>query len=98
MDLRNARVYSLLYAWSVVIPSRFLRNSYICLLDLASSKVEFEQMLTQDPWRIDNIDVYSFALHVTHNAQKLSRLSREYLLLAKDRPEVCSLVGSSIIH
>ncbi|KAF8910365.1 hypothetical protein CPB85DRAFT_1305624 [Mucidula mucida] len=84
-------------------PDYFPDNPWIlalrgCILyyahDLGASTVEFERMLARDPWRIDNIDIYSFALHVNDGASKLSRLSREYLLLAKDRPEVCCLVGN----
>ncbi|KIY73110.1 TPR-like protein [Cylindrobasidium torrendii FP15055 ss-10] len=72
-----------------------LRGSILYYMhDLPASQIEFEHMLNRDPWRVDSIDIYSFALHVTQSDRKLSRLSREYLLLAKDRPEVCCLVAN----
>ena len=48
-----------------------------------------------DPYRIDDIDIYSNILYVTENRLKLANLAHDFLLLDKDRPEVCCLVGVS---
>ncbi|KAH7927147.1 TPR-like protein [Leucogyrophana mollusca] len=64
------------------------------LHDFGQAEKQFEKILALDPYRIDNIDVYSNILYVTENRLKLSRLAHEFLELDKDRPEVCCLVGN----
>lgn len=65
------------------------------LLDFVRAEIQFERILKLDPYRIDDIDVFSNILYVTDNRLKLSRLAHEFLALDKDRPEVCCLVGLS---
>ncbi|KAG5735114.1 Anaphase-promoting complex subunit 8 [Termitomyces sp. T112] len=64
------------------------------LHDFGQAEVQFEKILALDPYRIDDIDVYSNILYVTDSRLKLSRLAHEFLALDKDRPEVCCLVGN----
>jgi len=64
------------------------------LHDFSRAEVQFERILALDPYRIDDIDVFSNILYVTDNRLKLSRLAHEFLALDKDRPEVCCLVGN----
>ncbi|KAG6888244.1 hypothetical protein C0995_009557 [Termitomyces sp. Mi166 len=64
------------------------------LHDFGQAEAQFEKILALDPYRIDDIDVYSNILYVTDNRLKLSRLAHEFLALDKDRPEVCCLVGN----
>ncbi|KAH7909322.1 hypothetical protein BJ138DRAFT_1127757 [Hygrophoropsis aurantiaca] len=64
------------------------------LHDFGQAEKQFEKILALDPYRIDNIDIYSNILYVTENRLKLSRLAHEFLELDKDRPEVCCLVGN----
>ncbi|KZP34616.1 TPR-like protein [Athelia psychrophila] len=64
------------------------------LHDFGHAEVQFEKILQLDPYRIDDIDVFSNILYVTDNKLKLSRLAHEFLALDKDRPEVCCLVGN----
>jgi hypothetical protein len=66
---------------------------YTCFTDFGQAEIQFEQILALDPYRIDDIDVFSNILYVTDNRLKLSRLAHEFLTLDKDRPEVCCLVG-----
>lgn len=61
--------------------------------DFGQAETQFERILALDPYRIDDIDVFSNILYVTDNRLKLSRLAHEFLTLDKDRPEVCCLVG-----
>jgi len=61
--------------------------------DFGAAEAQFEKIRAVDPYRIDDIDVYSNILYVTDNRLKLSRLAHEFLALDKDRPEVCCLVG-----
>ncbi|KAF8633362.1 hypothetical protein AX17_004533 [Amanita inopinata Kibby_2008] len=64
------------------------------LHDFGQAEVQFERILAVDPYRIDDIDVFSNILYVTDNRLKLSKLAHEFLALDKDRPEVCCLVGN----
>lgn len=66
---------------------------YFAFKDFGHAEVQFEKILQLDPYRIDDIDVFSNILYVTDNKLKLSRLAHEFLALDKDRPEVCCLVG-----
>ncbi|KAF8630657.1 hypothetical protein AX15_002807 [Amanita polypyramis BW_CC] len=64
------------------------------LHDFGQAEVQFERILALDPYRIDDVDVFSNILYVTDNRLKLSKLAHEFLALDKDRPEVCCLVGN----
>ncbi|TFK44754.1 hypothetical protein BDQ12DRAFT_641682 [Crucibulum laeve] len=64
------------------------------LHDFVQAESQFERVLAVDPYRIDDIDVYSNILYVTENRLKLSKLAHDFLALDKDRPEVCCLVGN----
>lgn len=62
-------------------------------LDFGQAETQFKKILALDPYRIDDIDVYSNILYVTENRLELSKLAHDFLGLDKDRPEVCCLVG-----
>ncbi|PFH51528.1 hypothetical protein AMATHDRAFT_58979 [Amanita thiersii Skay4041] len=64
------------------------------LHDFGQAEVQFDRILAFDPYRIDDIDIFSNILYVTDNRLKLSKLAHEFLELDKDRPEVCCLVGN----
>ncbi|KAK0212561.1 hypothetical protein DFS33DRAFT_1282647 [Desarmillaria ectypa] len=102
-DLQLASDHEMSLAAKLLEPNCFPKNDFLyglrgCIMynshDMGAAVVEFEQMLELDPWHIEYVDVYSFALHVNEGTRKLSRLSREYLLLNKDRPEVACFVGN----
>lgn len=63
------------------------------LVDFGRAEDQFERIFLLDPYRIDDIDIFSNILYVTDNRLKLSRLAHEFLGLDKDRPEICCLVG-----
>ena len=64
------------------------------LSEFGQAEAQFERILALDPYRIDDIDVFSNILYVTDNRLKLSKLAHEFLALDKDRPEICCLVGT----
>ncbi|EIW82916.1 cell division control protein 23 [Coniophora puteana RWD-64-598 SS2] len=64
------------------------------LHDFSQAETQYEKIIAVDPYRIDDIDVFSNILYVTENRLKLARLAQDYLELDKDRPEVCCLVGN----
>ena len=65
--------------------------------DFSQAEAQFKKILAIDPYRIDDIDVYSNILYVTENKLELSRLAHDFLALDKDRPEVCCLVGEHVM-
>jgi hypothetical protein len=74
-----------------------LDTSLIGATDFGEAERQFQNILAIDPYRIDNIDIYSDILYVTDNRIKLSKLAHDYLELDKDRPEICCLVGECYI-
>ncbi|KAJ7497357.1 hypothetical protein FB451DRAFT_1211148 [Mycena latifolia] len=62
--------------------------------DFKQAQAQFERILAIDPYRIEDIDIYSNILYVTDDRLKLSRLANDFLTLDRDRPEVCCLVGN----
>ncbi|KAJ7045580.1 hypothetical protein C8F04DRAFT_1065361 [Mycena alexandri] len=62
--------------------------------DFKLAQAQFERILAIDPYRIEDIDIYSNILYVTDSRLKLSRLANDFLALDRDRPEVCVLVGN----
>ena len=74
--------------WFSFVIILILQNS-----DFSAAEEQFEKILEIDPCRIDDIDVYSNILYVTENRLTLSKLAHDFLVLDKDRPEVCCLVG-----
>ncbi|KAH9948551.1 TPR-like protein [Amylocystis lapponica] len=64
------------------------------LHDFGQAETQFKKILGFDPYRVDDIDVYSNILYVTENHLALSKLAHDFLALDKDRPEVCCLAGN----
>ena len=76
-------------------PSSYATGLTQIWADFGEAEKQFQGILTLDPHRIDNIDIYSDILYVTDNRIKLSKLAHEFLEIDKDRPEVCCLVGET---
>ncbi|CAE6374663.1 unnamed protein product [Rhizoctonia solani] len=64
------------------------------LRDFDEAEQIFEHVLTEDPYRVDEIDVYSNILYVMKKRARLSDIAHKFVKVAKDRPEVCCLVGN----
>ena len=84
-----------LHPWSVIVTIFF---SGLILINLpqtewARAEAQFDRILVIDPYRVDDIDVYSNILYVTDNRTKLSKLAHHFLQVDKDRPVICGLVG-----
>ncbi|KAF8590891.1 cell division control protein 23 [Ramaria rubella] len=62
--------------------------------DFEAAEKAYDEIRKRDPYRIDDIDVFSNILYVMEKRTKLSKLAHEFLALDKDRPEVCCLVGN----
>ncbi|KAK4048976.1 Anaphase-promoting complex subunit 8 [Microbotryomycetes sp. JL221] len=54
----------------------------------------FIAMQNSDPYRIEEIDIYSNILYVSEERAKLAALAQEYVKVDRSRPEVCCLIGN----
>ncbi|KAJ6520235.1 hypothetical protein C8R45DRAFT_53979 [Mycena sanguinolenta] len=54
---------------------------------------QFDNILAIDPYRIDDLDILANILYAIENKEKLSALAQFFLVLNKDRPEVCYFLG-----
>ncbi|KZW00651.1 TPR-like protein [Exidia glandulosa HHB12029] len=54
----------------------------------------FDKVLALDPYRMENVDVYTNILYVMDKRIKLSKLAHEFMKLDQNSPEVCYLVGN----
>ena len=98
MSLRACVLYHLHGMSNRVWEIRRKFFQYISLLDFPSAEKQFDKILKIDPYRIDDIDIFSNILYVAENRTKLSKLAHHYLSVDKERPEVCCLVGKSITN
>ncbi|CCA74733.1 related to CDC23-Subunit of anaphase-promoting complex (cyclosome) [Serendipita indica DSM 11827] len=57
--------------------------------ELEASEKLFDELLVKDPFRIEDIDIYSAILFVLGKKAKLSKLARRFSGMSRDRPEVC---------
>ncbi|CCM01108.1 uncharacterized protein FIBRA_03156 [Fibroporia radiculosa] len=64
--------------------------------DFKEAAVQFTKVLAIDPYRIDDIDIYSNILYVTEDQMTLSKIAHEFTVIDKDRPEVCCLIGMRV--
>lgn len=67
--------------------------SYHCL-DYFQAEAIFDQILVQDPLRLDDLDTYSNMLYVMEKRSKLSFLAQYASLIDKFRPETCCIVAN----
>ncbi|GMH41920.1 hypothetical protein BSKO_09839 [Bryopsis sp. KO-2023] len=54
----------------------------------------FEDLLEQDPYRLEGIDAYSNILYVKELSAELSHLAHKAMSIDKYRPETCCIVGN----
>lgn len=54
----------------------------------------FDKVLAIDPYRIENVDLYTNILYVMDKRIKLSKLAHDFMKMDKNSPGVCYLVGN----
>lgn len=62
--------------------------------DFEASESLFESMWKDDPYRIEDMDVYSNVLYVRGSKAKLSYLAHRIVKTDRSRPESCCIVGN----
>ena len=53
-----------------------------------------QELLAEDPYRLDGVDTYSNILYVREEKRKLSALAHSCVSTDKYRPEACCVVGN----
>lgn len=56
---------------------------------------EFDAVQQMDPYRMEEVDIYSNMLYVMEKKAKLGKLAHEYAEIDRNRAEVCCLIGMS---
>ncbi|KAF9313690.1 anaphase-promoting complex component apc8 [Podila horticola] len=54
----------------------------------------FEELIQENPHRLDHLDYFSFVLYVTDNKARLSSLAHSSALTDNYRPETCCIIGN----
>lgn len=62
-------------------------------LDFESAEQTFDAVQALDPYRLDDVDVYSNMLYVMPKLSKLAKLAHDYALIDRNRAETCCLIG-----
>lgn len=63
-------------------------------MDYANAELIFDDIVKQDPYRLENLDVYSNILYVMQKHSKLTYLAQFVSQLDKFRPETCCIVAN----
>lgn len=61
--------------------------------DFNKAEIEFDAVKAQDPFRMEEVDIFSNMLYVMEKRDKLGQLAHEYAAIDRNRPEVCCLIG-----
>ncbi|KAJ1448430.1 hypothetical protein M885DRAFT_471139 [Pelagophyceae sp. CCMP2097] len=62
--------------------------------DFDAALLHFERLRAQDPYRLDEVDIYSNVLYVKEARAELSRLAHSSMRAEKYRAETCCVVGN----
>ncbi|KAJ9125163.1 hypothetical protein QFC22_000117 [Naganishia vaughanmartiniae] len=57
----------------------------------------FDDLREMDPFRLDEIEIYSNMLYVMNKKAKLAQIAHEYAQIDKNRAEVCCLIGELLL-
>ncbi|KAJ7492225.1 hypothetical protein FB451DRAFT_522519 [Mycena latifolia] len=75
--------------WIMSLRANVLYN----LHEYPEAEDQLDTIMAIDPYRIDDLDVFANILYAVENKEKLCMLAQFFLVLNKDRPEVCCLLG-----
>jgi len=63
--------------------------------DFEAAERAFDEVRKVDPFRLDEIEIYSNMLYVMGKKAKLGQMAHEYAQVNKNRAEVCCLIGEA---
>lgn len=81
------------FSFSNYIQAQIAKAQYN-LREFDQVEVIFEELLQQDPYRIEDLDMYSNVLYAKECFSALSYLAHRVFLTDKYRPESCCIVGN----
>ncbi|RXK34892.1 anaphase-promoting complex subunit 8 [Tremella mesenterica] len=67
---------------------------YYHMRDFETAEKQFDAVHRIDPYRMDEVDIYSNMLYVMDKRAKLGKLAHEYAEIDRNRAEVCCLIGN----
>ncbi|WVQ85576.1 hypothetical protein IAT38_007742 [Cryptococcus sp. DSM 104549] len=67
---------------------------YYHMRDFETAEIEFDAVQQTDPFRMEEVDIYSNMLYVMNKQAKLGKLAHEYAEIDRNRAEVCCLIGN----
>ncbi|WVW82077.1 hypothetical protein I302_104082 [Kwoniella bestiolae CBS 10118] len=67
---------------------------YYHMRDFETAEKEFDLVQKADPFRMEEVDIYSNMLYVMNKQAKLGKLAHEYAEIDRNRAEVCCLIGN----
>lgn len=73
-----------------------MRNGTLIQPDFETAEREFDAVKQADPYRMEEVDIYSNMLYVMDKRAKLGKLAHEYAEIDRNRAEVCCLIGESV--
>lgn len=66
---------------------------YYHMRDFETAEKHFEAVQQLDPYRMEEVDIYSNMLYVMDKRAKLGQIAHEYAEIDRNRAEVCCLIG-----
>lgn len=66
--------------------------------DFERAEIEFDNVQRADPFRLDEVDIYSNMLYVMEKRAKLGKLAHDYAEIDRNRAEVCCLIGAFCVQ
>ncbi|RAL52451.1 unnamed protein product [Cuscuta campestris] len=81
------------FSFSNYIQAQIAKSQYSLRL-FDEVEVIFEELLRKDPYRIDDMDMYSNVLYAKECSSALSYLAHQVILIDKYRPESCCVIGN----
>ncbi len=67
---------------------------YYHMRDFQAAEVQFDHVQSVDPYRMEEVDIYSNMLDVVNKKTKLAQLAHQDAEIDRNRPEVCTLIGN----
>ncbi|KAG9152817.1 hypothetical protein Leryth_017647 [Lithospermum erythrorhizon] len=81
------------FSFSNYIQAQIAKTQY-SLREFEQVEVIFEELLRNDPYRIEDMDMYSNVLYAKESSSALSYLAHRVFLTDKYRPESCCIIGN----
>lgn len=73
----------------------YIVNFFLVLLADVERAIEiFDELQRQDPFRLDNLDMYSNLLFVKEMRVEMAQLAHKVIAINKYRPETCCVIGN----